>query len=184
MTTSTKVWLWVAVIGAIFGMCAFLGLTPFAKQSVTQVIQQGSQAGSPVGATFGDAKVSAIVINLATATSTAIQNNSGSDQYLMKDAIGCEGIGTSQTAYTGAGLASLKVQAATSSTGTGVLTNGNWVFNFTIPTSTPTFTMSSSTVDTATTTNWTVWQAGSWMQFATNATNTAVCTFGVFTLSS
>lgn len=140
--------------------------------------------GSPIGTTFQTQKAPAITFSPTTGTSTSIQNNTGSDQYVMKNQIVCTNIGTSRTAFTGAALASLTLTLATSSTGTGVVPIVNPILlNFTVPTTSPIFLMGSSTTDTASSSA-IDWTAGSWLMWGFNATNTAVCTLGVQTLGS
>lgn len=155
------------------------------KQQQVQVA-----SSSPTGSTFNSAKFAGIVMAPATgtATSTSVQNTDSNDRYVISTRVGCEGLGTSLTAYTGAALASLTLTVATSSTqAPATLTPTFRVALITIATSSPVFSLATSTTGvggavttgTATNTMASVWPAGSWMTFATNATNTAVCTVGV-----
>ena len=140
---------------------------------------------SPAGSTFGDAKQAMIAINLAApganATSTSILNSDGNDRFITSEEVSCEGVGTSKTAYTGAGLASLTLTVATSSTAAPASNaNSNTLPVITIATSTAYFGIASSTVGApgnSSVSN--VWAANSDLTFTANATNTALCTVGV-----
>lgn len=190
MTTPTRALLSLAVVGAIFGTLAFFNVTPF-RTIVQNVITAGA---SPQGATVTSAGLYTVAgVNLAapgpSATSSSIFNNTGQDLYVDSVKVGCEGIGSSNTAYSGAGLASLKVQAATTSTSNPVsLVNTNLVGGaaFVIATSAVQYTLSSSTAAAVGTGSATgnssmvnIWPNQTYLTFTTNATNTAVCTFGV-----
>lgn len=150
---------------------------------------------TPQGGTFNTAKFYGVAVNLAApganATSSSIQNTTGNDLYVTAIKAGCENVGTSQTAYTGAGLSKLLMTAATSSTAapaTNSNTNTVGSTAMTIGTSTAQFAEASSTASNGTTPGSSlinnIWLAGSWMTFTTNATNTAQCTFGVDAFSS
>lgn len=141
-------------------------------------------AGSPTGSTFNDAKVATVNLNLANTgangTSTSILNNSGSDRYVLGPVVACEGLGTSQAAYAGGGLASLTLVVSTSSTASPASTTPTiQVGNLTIATSTVNFLLASSTSQTATTSFAAIWSNNAYMTFQTNATNTGVCNVGV-----
>lgn len=119
---------------------------------------------------------------VGTATSTSVQNTDGQDRVVRSVDIACSGVGSSNTAYTGAGLAALNMKAATSSSASPVtLTNTNYTFNVNISTSTTDMYVSSSTSNgvNSTTGNSMRWQAGSYMTVASNATNTAACIVSV-----
>ena len=173
---------------AIVLLAAVIGGYFFPKSSIVEIA-----GSSPQGSTFSSAKFAGVAVNLAApganATSSSVLNTSGQDVYITDLKIGCEGVGTSKTAYTGAGLASLTVKVSTSSTAapaavSSTLINGA---TFTLSTSTPFFTLASSTVGTVGTgsSNWQlIWSAGSYLTFQTNATNTAQCTFGANYISS
>lgn len=147
-------------------------------------------AASPSGSSFGDAGFAGSAVSLAApganGTSTSILNNSGQDRIITAEKVGCENVGTSKTAYTGTGLASLTVTIATTSTATpSALGNTNTLPVITIGTSTANFATASSTAGTPGSnlvTN--IWAAGTYLTFATNATNTAACTYGVDYLST
>ncbi len=122
-------------------------------------------------------------------TSSSILNNSTNDWYISSIKVGCENVGTSQTAYTGAGLASLTLKVATSSTAapaTNANTNLVGGGSITLGTSTAQFGISTSTLGVANGSPavYIIWAAGTYMTFTTNATNTAVCSFGVDYFSS
>jgi len=159
------------------------------KIEVTKVEQTGSAAGS----TFQNAKFYAVAADLSspgsTGTSTSVLNGTTNDLYITDIKIGCEGIGTSKTAYTGTGLSALTLKVSTTSTASPAAVGTNLVngATITISTSTPFFTLSTSTVGTAGTGSssyFLVWSAGSYLTFQTNATNTALCTFGANVFSS
>jgi hypothetical protein len=125
--------------------------------------------------------------NLANGTSTSIQNNTGSDVYATQLQYNCSGVGTSQTAYTGTGLASVTLKVAstytshvsdTASSNTAV-TNTNLAVSTTIATSSATTLVASSTLSAGGSVLGTLIKAGSYVTFFTNATNTAVCNVGV-----
>ena len=150
------------------------------SQTVTRIV------GSPVGSTFGDAKLAAINISPSTgATSTSILNTDGSDRYITTFEGACSNVGTSLTPLTGAGLASLTLTAATTSTATpAVNPNSNSAFVATVATSSTIYIQASSTQQLSGTPVNDVWKAGSYLSFYFNATNTAACTVGVRYLGS
>ena len=128
--------------------------------------------------------------NLANSTSTSVLNNTGFDISATQLQYTCAGVGTSVTAYTGAGLtnAGLTLKAATTSTSmvgstatsnTGV-TNTNLIVSTTIATSSANTLVASSTPAIAGNSALNdVIPNGSYVTFFTNATNTAVCNIGV-----
>ena len=171
-----------AVIGAVAGLVAFFGYSPFVK-----LVQNFS--ASPAGTTSQTAKFFSVVANLGTpganATSSSILNTSANDYYVKSMNVGCETVGTSQTAYTGAGLASLTVKAATTSTAAPASNaNTNLAGSITISTTTPNFVEASTTASSGSNSVNYIWASGAYMTFTTNATNTAACTFGVEAFSS
>ncbi len=182
MTTPIKLLFAGVAVLSVMGALAFFGLSPYGKTVVKQVF------GSPAGSTFGTAKFAAVAINLASpganGTSTSIQNTDTSDRYVTDIKVGCEGVGTSQTAYTGTGLSALTLTVGTTSTAApAAVPSNNIVGNgtLTIATTTANFTVASSTAPAPngiTQVN-NIWGAGMFMTFATNATNTAKCSVGV-----
>lgn len=140
---------------------------------------------SPTGSTFTNAKFAGVTANLAApganGTSSSVLNTDANDRFVTGVRAGCEGIGTSKTAYTGAGLAALTFNVATSSAAAPAsLSPTNYVAqNLTIATATIATTLASSTSATNQTGLAGVWHPGEYMTFFTNATNTATCTFGV-----
>lgn len=179
-------------------LAAVIAVAIYGAYQFPVVIQQIS-VGSPAGSSFSNAKFAGTVASLtipgSTGTSTSILNGDASNRYVMGVKVGCTGLGTSQTAYSGTGLAALTLTVATSSTASPV-TNGNTnrvTTPITIATSTGTFAFASSTATLLATTSvngsvgvsggstdiGTVWASNSYMTFTTNATNTAACTFGV-----
>ncbi len=173
----------VAVLGLIVGLVAGHSLWP-----------QNIATASPQGSTFSNAKLYAIATSLYASTSpsapigttTALLNTDANDRFITSVHVACEGVGTSQTAYTGGGLSALSVKVATSATAT--ITNTAWgwanIASSTLATSTPSLLMSSSTLVTATSSYPAVWPSGSYVVFNFNATNTAACTAGVSVMGS
>lgn len=140
---------------------------------------------STAGSSFSSAKFAGITAALsapgANATSSSVLNTDATDRYVTGFRLGCQGIGTSKTAYTGAGLAALNVSVGTSSTAAPA-TLAPFVYvaqNFTIPTTTPDNAVATSSGATSPLGEAALWRSGEYMTFATNATNTAACTFGV-----
>ena len=138
--------------------------------------------GSPTNSTFTQSNTDNAMIAAplsGTATSTSILNTSGSDLGVIQVNIVCEGVGTSQTAYTGAGLAALTLSIGTSSIASPTVIPTNLVGPaITIATSTGQFVLAS----TSQSTSWNdIWPAGSYMTAWFNATNTAKCHVGVET---
>jgi len=119
---------------------------------------------------------------VATATSTSVLNSDAQDRVVRGVDVACSGVGTSKTAYTGAGLAALTFTAATTSTSApAALGNTNYTFNATVGTSTTDVyvaTTTSNGVNSATG-NSMRWQTGTYMTVASNATNTAACVVSV-----
>lgn len=164
------------IIGALLGSAAFAGYSPFLK---TVINQFGTTSGS---ATTQHIAEFAFNPTTASATSTSVLNADGQDRVVRGVDVACSGVGTSKTAYTGAGLATLTFTAATSSTASpAALSNTNYTLNVTVPTSTTDVYVSTSTssgVNSATG-NSMRWQSGSYMTVASNATNTAACIVSV-----
>lgn len=182
----------MVTIAAVLGAFAFFGLTPF-KLVVTKILGTTTQGGT--GNIARQYNVYGVNLGApgSNATTSSIYNGTGNDLFVTHVIVGCQGVGTSKTAYTGAGLASLTVYAATTSTSNPAnVTNANKVGggNLVIGTSTAQFMEASSTSAGLATglggsnlvNN--IWPASSYMTFTTNATNTAVCTFGVGVTSS
>ncbi len=152
-------------IGVHFGGKSFVGAT------------------SVAGTTFNTAKVAQINLSLASAsaTSTSLLNTDDNDRIVTDAFATCSGLGTSLTAYTGAGLAALTIQAATSSTATlGLNANLNYALNVTMATATADGYTATSTYTLVASRRW---AAGSYMVFFSNATNTALCSPGVHYLA-
>lgn len=165
---------------------AILGFSLYLYKGPTNNVD----ATSPAGSTFSNAKYYGIAINLASpganGTSTSITNTDSNDRYVVATKIGCENVGSSRTAYTGAGLASLQISVGTTSTSAPITFSSVFpvVLNQVISTSTQNYLFASSTLVTATTSNAIVWPTGTALTFSFNATNTAACTIGVETLGS
>lgn len=149
----------------------------------TTVVQQLVGGTGTAGSTFGTAKYAGVIMNPSApgtnATTSSILNSDATDRYVLSTEIGCETIGTSLTAYTGAGLASLTVSIATSSATTPAPKPSIRVGSIGIGTSTPPFTFASSSQLTATSSFGSIWTTGTYMTFDFNATNTATCTVGL-----
>jgi hypothetical protein len=150
--------------------------------------QKQLAGASPAGSSFSNAKFAGKAVAPATAgenaTSTSILNTDANDRIVTVIRAGCQNIGTSRTAYTGAGLSAFTLSVGTSSTAApaaipSVLVGGGAV---TIGTSTVQYAVASSTSGSEK--NYVVWPANSYMTFWFNATNTAACTVGVDYLAS
>ncbi len=148
----------------------------------------GLGTSSTAGSSFSTPKFYGVAVNLAApganATSTSITNTDSTDRYVTGYRIACQGVGTSQTAYTGAGLAALLVKIGTTTTAAPA------TFSTAVGVNPGGWTVSTSTVNTgvASTTsqlgNGALWRTGEIMTFSFNATNTAVCTVGVDAVAS
>lgn len=174
-------------VGVLIAVLAVIGAYFYPKFS--QPLGQSSS-----GTTFNTAKFAGVSVNLASpganGTSTSILNGDANDRYVTAVKVGCSGVGTSNTAYTGTGLANLLLTVATSSTAAPATLIGfaDVVQNMTIPTTTTRALVASSTsgsnAPAASSSLQAVWPAGAYMTFSTNATNTATCIFGVDYFSS
>lgn len=181
-----KIYIVSLVVAVLLGI--FIGYEIFSNHGTKEVF-----GASPTGATFNTQPAYLIVMNLSnsTGTSTSILNSSPNDYYILNEQVGCESVGTSKTAFTGAGLAALTLSFATSSVSApNTNNNGNIIGStaLTVSTTTPYFTYSSTTATNGTTPGSTlvsnIWSAGSYLTVTANATNTAQCTVGVNTISS
>lgn len=167
------------IVGIIVSVIAVLGVLAYTSSN------QASVTTSPSGSTFQTAKTALVAINLASpganGTSTSLYNGDSNDRFITSTLVGCEGVGTSKTAYSGTGLASLTLTMATSSASAPATnTNSNILPVVTISTSTPNFVNASSTAGTPGTSNvYSIWATGSYLTVTSNATNTALCTAGV-----
>lgn len=175
---------WIT-LGVIVAILAIYGAYQYPQNTNTTTVQQFGTTSQ--GGTFDTAKFAGVAAILsapgANATSSSILNTSDNDRFISGIRVGCEGVGTSKTAYTGAALASLTVTMSTTST-SGPATGGTAITAITIATSTPTFVAASSTPATGSVSYLSVWSTGSYLTFTTNATNTASCTFGADYFSS
>lgn len=139
---------------------------------------------SPAGTIGTSGKYYSQTMSLATAagTTTSMFNNSGYDFAIRATDVMCQVVGTSKTAYTGAGLASLVVRTATSSTNAITLNvadvNTNYAAVDTIGTSTPDSYNATSTEGIITGTS-RIWPNQTYLLISSNATNTAACAVGV-----
>lgn len=157
----------------------------------------------PVGAsgsTFSTAKYAGVAIDLASnsgATSTSILNTDSSDRYVVAVELACRNTGSSFTAVTGAGLASLQLTVGTSSASSpasivSIGAHSRVASAFVVGTATaPIIAVASSTTQVSTSTLGVLWKSGEYMTFWWNATNTPAsgqttvpCTEGVRYLGS
>jgi len=164
----------------ITGIVALLvGFTIGYEIHTSPVMVQGI---SSVGATNTTNKISsvAMVPLTAAATTTSILSPFPTDVVVTSSFAFCSGLGTSFAFPSGsAGIASLLVQAATTSTGGGgLLGNTNYAVNLTISTTTLNSFVASST-EAAPNAVGRIWPVSTYMSWVFNATNTAACTVGV-----
>lgn len=141
----------------------------------TSTIEQFSAVNT--GATANTSKVAETGLSLvsSSATSTSILNTDSQDRIIINFEAFCSAVGTSQTAYTGTGLANLTLTAATSSTAApGDSESNTNSFKFNISTSSSEVYMSTST-NPANGADGRRWATGSYINFYSNATNTAQC---------
>lgn len=176
----------IIAVGAILGVLAFFGLTPFGKQIAEQF-----GATAPANSTNGTQKQLLINgWNLANSTSTSVLNNLGFDISASELQFSCAGVGSSQVAYTGGGLTQtgLTLKAATTSTSfvgntptsNTAVTNTNTIVSTTLSTTSPNTIVASTTPSIAGNIALDdVIPNGTYVTFYTNATNTAVCNIGV-----
>jgi hypothetical protein len=142
------------------------------------------QAISPAGTTGTSGKYYSQTISLATAagTTTSMLNSSGQDLAMRAFDVMCQGVGTSLTAYSGAGLASLNFKAATSSinnvTNNVADINTKYMVNINVGTSTTDDYAATSTEGVIQGTS-KIWPNGTYLIVSANATNTASCAVGV-----
>lgn len=164
------------VVGAVLGAVAFFGFSPFLKTIVKDFGTTSGTSGTQQVATF------AFNPTIASATTSSVLNGDTQDRVVTGSDVACSGVGTSKTAYTGAGLAAVTFTMSTTSTANpAALTQTNYVLNATFATSTTdsyVSTTSANVVNSATG-NGVRWQAGSYMTISSNATNTAACVVGV-----
>lgn len=142
--------------------------------------------GSNSGTNTSAKQVEAVSWDLSTGTSTSVYvpTNMTASQFQLS----CTGVGTSQTAYTGAGLASVTLEAATTSTShtsdtptsNTAVSNTNLIVSTTLATSSAITTMASTTQSVGGLAGVSqLLLGGSYVTFFTNATNTAICNIGV-----
>ena len=139
---------------------------------------------SPVGTIGTSGKYYSQTLSLATAagTTTSMFNNSGVDFAARAVDVMCQTVGTSKTAYSGAGLAAVVFKMATSSTNTVTGNvpdiNTNYLANITIGTSTVDSYNATSTEGVIAGTS-KIWPNQTYLIISSNATNTASCAVGV-----
>lgn len=188
MNTITKIVLSALIAAVIAG-----GVYGGYKYLLVPQIQQVAGA-SPQGATGRSAyQYNIYGVNMAApganATSSSVLNNSGQNLFVTGLKANCTGVGTSKTAYTGAGLAALTFAIGTSTTANPPTASslGNEPGNstLTVATSSTLFGMSSSTEASPGNGNpGIVWANNTYMTWQSNATNTAICTLSTDVTSS
>ncbi len=160
------------VAGAIVGSYFF----PQNLNKIEQVSGTTSGSGSTQHtATFAFNPTS------SSATTSSVQNFDSQDRVVTGPVtVSCSGIGTSKTAFTGAGLANLTFQiASTSALAPAALGNTNYVLNMNFGTSTVDNQIASSTPINSATGNAIRWPSGAYLTISSNATNTAACVVGI-----
>lgn len=166
----------IAAVAALIIGGAIYGAYQYPKQQFI--------ASSPVGSTFGDAKIASVNMTPATsgATSTSILNTDGSARWVANYGMtACTGAGSSFTFLTGAGIANLLLQAATTSVpNQGLQGNTNYALNLQVATTTAFSNSASSTSPVL----GGYWPANTYLTFTFNATNTAACTVEIDYLAS
>lgn len=186
MTKQTLVKVCVSVIVVL----AIVGAYFYPKYSL-----RVSGVPSPSGSTFGNALEASITWQPATgATTTSILNTSTQDRYIKSEQYMCTGLGSSVTGYTGGGLTSsgwLIDSATTSAANTEIIipaTVGFLQSQVIATTSSYGSFLSTSTPEVGggspLTDRYRIWNAGSYLTFEVNATNTATCTIGASYLGS
>lgn len=166
-------------VGIIAGVLAVIGGYFYPGGTSTIVQSFGTTSGnsstrSTAGFAFNPTSASAT-------TTSSLLNSDGNDRVITSVDTACSGLGTSQTAYSGSGLAALNFQIATTSTSAPVtLGNTNYIYNSTIATSSTTFYESTSTPGlTAGNLQVRRWPASTYVTVSSNATNTAACIINV-----
>ena len=155
----------------------------FFPRAVPQAV---SSLGSNSGTNTLAKQLEAVSWNLSTGTSTSVYvpENMTAARFQLS----CTGVGTSKTAYTGAGLASVTLKVATTSsshtsdtpTSNTTVSNTNLVVSTVLATSTAIRTIASTTQSVGGKAGVSqLLRAGSYVTFFTDATNTAVCNIGV-----
>ncbi len=176
MSNKSIMFLSFAVVGALFGTVAFFGMSPFIHE-VVQQMQVGSTSGT--GNTY-HAATFAFNPTTAAATTSSIVNGDAQDRIVTAAYVSCSGVGSSNTAYTGAGLANLTfTMATTAASAPAALVNVAYVLQQNVATSTVDTQVASTSISKFATGNAIRWQAGSYMSISSNATNTAACTVTV-----
>lgn len=185
---SNSRWFGVLVVGVI-ALLVVDGFVYFSGKHIEPLA-----GASPAGSTYSNAGTFyAVTINTANTgtngTSTSILNGN-SDLLITGWRVACEGVGTSKTAYSGAGLANWLISIGTTSVANTASTSATAyafapvLFNFTVATGSTAFVSASSTTQTATSTYAAIWNANTNLTFILNATNTATCTVGVDAIGS
>ncbi len=173
MKNSTKIILALAVVAIVLGTAYEFRYHPESYASI-----------SPVNTTNSSAKILSKTMDLSTAAGTTTSILIPQDYAVVSSFAYCTGVGTSKTAYTGTGLASLQINGATTSSAiSGNLADSNtnyFTSGMVLGTSTP-FSFASSTTDVAGVNRYL--PAATYATFSANATNTAFCTVGVYVLA-
>lgn len=167
--TKIELLLGAVIVGLVVG---------FWLHAPSTIVRELGATNSPVGTTNDTARRASVVFipSTGSATSTSILNSGSVDRIVTDVTYDCNTVGTSQTAYSGAGLNSLVFQAATtSSSAPNSLGNTNFILNTQVSTSTSDLYVASTTPGLVSTVTNRVWPTGSYLTFTSNATNTAVC---------
>lgn len=171
------------IIYGVIGVVVLAGAFFIGKSFSTTTVIGG--AVSLVGVSNNSGRLASVTMAplTAAATTTSILNSGGTDRAITSSFAYCTGVGTSNTFITGAGLAALQLQMATTSTGGGgLLGNTNYASNLTVATSSA-WSYVASTTEATPNYMGRLWPANSYLSIAFNATNTAACTVGVNYLS-
>ena len=126
---------------------------------------------------------SSVTLNSTNAlgTSTSILNTGASDRAVIGSYVTCTSMGNVLTYGTGAGLTSTGwtlTAATTTTSGSGLLGNTNYIVNETLATSSGILYQASTTEGVVTYTS-RLWPTGTYLTFNLNATSTASCSVGI-----
>lgn len=165
------------VIGAVVALLIGFAVGTVLSPAEVAVAPQGV---SSVGSSNFTARLASITMapSTASATTTSILNNGGTDRAIESAFISCNTVGTSQTFTTGAGLSAWNLKIATTSVAsTGLQGNTNYAADMSISTSTADAYSATSTNPAPNPVS-RIWPVNTYLTFLFNATNTAACTVG------
>lgn len=171
----------VIIGGFVYGAYQYPQVQMFAAASPAGTTVNTEKFAGILGISLASPGIAGASGSTANGTSTSILNTDAFDRYATSWVAACEGVGTSKTAYTGGGLASLQISVGTTTTASPAtfLSAEAIASAQNIATTTVNLLVSSSTLQSATSSLAMVWPANTYMTFAFNATNTAVCTLGI-----